>query len=201
MKLTKIYTKTGDGGETSLVGGVRVKKDSVRLEAYGTVDELSSHLGLLGAFINQSATSSSEAMSDAVELLERVQNNLFNLSTYLATDTTQTPVYPSAMLDENEITLLEEAIDQYNAELPMLNSFVIPGGSVAAAQCHVCRTICRRAERRIISLAEKVEDFNPVMIKYVNRLSDYLFILSRKLNITEGIEEKVWKKLAKDKTK
>lgn len=209
MKITKVYTKTGDTGTTSLVGGIRIDKASVRLEAYGTVDELSSHLGLLASMIKG---------TDDAALIERIQNTLFNICSYLATDRTQTPVYASAKLDIEEITILEENIDIIMQTLPTLHSFVLPGGTMAASQCHVCRTVCRRAERRIVALIREIECDSKKLIagentenhnasssdnqdndvlKYINRLSDYLFVLARKININEKEEEKIWKKTCK----
>lgn len=193
MKLTKIYTKTGDKGTTSLVGGIRVSKCCTRLEAYGTIDELSSHIGLLLAHIEQIRTKDSELCTMHYELLQRIQCDLFNIGTYLATDTTQTPIYESAKLNPEEIPAIEHAIDEILPTLPELNSFVLPGGSIAAAQCHVCRTVCRKAERCIIALANEAE-IKPEIIQFVNRLSDYFFVLARKLNIICNTEEKTWKK-------
>ncbi|MBQ0072824.1 MAG: cob(I)yrinic acid a,c-diamide adenosyltransferase [Prevotella sp.] len=188
MKLTKIYTKTGDNGATSLVGGIRIGKDTTRLEAYGTIDELSSHIGLLDALLQQNATD--------MPLLQRIQCSLFNVGTYLATDTTQTPIYDSAKLNPQEITVIEQEIDSILPTLPQLNSFILPGGSTAAAQCHICRTVCRRAERCIIALSRQA-DINPDIIKYINRLSDYFFVLARKINILTNTEEKLWQNTCK----
>ena len=175
MKLTKIYTRTGDSGTTSLVGGERIKKEPT---------------------LNND--------SDAIaicERIERIQNNLFNISTYLATDTATTPVYPSAEFNSSEIIALENDIDTYNQQLPTLDSFILPGGSIPAAQCHVCRTVCRRAERRIVTLIStlptKTTVFNPDIVRYVNRISDYLFVLARKLNFLCNSEEKIWKNSCK----
>lgn len=202
MKLTKIYTRTGDSGTTSLVGGERTPKDSPRIEAYGTIDELSSHLGLLNAFIKKEPTLNNDSDAIAIcERIERIQNNLFNISTYLATDTATTPVYPSAEFNSSEIIALENDIDTYNQQLPTLDSFILPGGSIPAAQCHVCRTVCRRAERRIVALIStlptKTTVFNPDIVRYVNRISDYLFVLARKLNFLCNSEEKIWKNSCK----
>lgn len=182
MRITKVYTKTGDKGTTSLVGGIRVSKASERIEAYGTVDELSSQLGLLAAQIGDG-----ELRDD----VERIQNTLFNVCSYLATDTTQTPVYASAKLDTAETAWLETSVDAIMAELPEKLGFVLPGGTIAAAQAHVCRAVCRRAERRIVALAEKA-DINADVLRYVNRLSDYLFVLAKKLNFIAGRKEKIW---------
>ena len=204
MKLTTIYTKKGDSGTTSLVGGIQTSKDSARLEAYGTADELSSHLGMLHSMIAKELCSSSDydvnnELTQVCHTIEHIQNTLFSVCTYLATDTSQTPVYSSAELNPKEITLLEEQIDAINCSLPQLNSFIIPGGSILASQCHICRTVCRRTERRIVTLvsslqAENKSDFNPDILRYMNRLSDYLFVLCRKLNFLCNIEEKIWQK-------
>ena len=182
MKITKVYTRGGDKGKTSLVGGQRVSKASTRLEAYGTVDELSSHLGLLAAMLPE---------DDDHDMIERIQNCLFNLCTNLATDQDETPLYPSAHLPEGEIALLEQEVDTIMALLPERQGFILPGGTKAAAQAHVCRTVCRRAERRIVALSEEA-NVSPEVQQYVNRLSDYLFVLSKKLNFIAGCSEKLW---------
>jgi cob(I)alamin adenosyltransferase len=187
MKITKVYTRTGDQGETSLVGGVRIKKSDIRLEAYGTVDELSAQLGLL---VSQMKA------NEERDLVIRVQNNLFNVCTHLATDQSQTPLYPSAHLADGEIELLEERIDLIMRELPERQGFVLPGGHPTACQAHVCRTVCRRAERRIAALAE-VAQIAPEMQQYVNRLSDYLFVLAKKINFNENVSEKIWQNVCK----
>ena len=187
MKITKVYTRTGDQGMTSLVGGVRIKKSDIRLEAYGTVDELSAHLGMLVAMMQE---------GDERDLVIRVQNNLFNVCTHLATDQSQTPLYPSAHLAEGEIEILEKRIDELMSQLPERQGFVLPGGVPAACQAHICRTICRRAERRIAALAE-VAQIAPEMEQYVNRLSDYLFVLAKIINFNEGKSEIVWQNVCK----
>jgi len=184
VKLTKIYTRRGDQGMTSLVGGVRIKKTDVRLEAYGTVDELNSHVGLLASMIQP---------GDERDMLIRIQNNLFVVGTHLATDQSQTPLYDSARLPEGETELLEQRIDAINAELPEPQGFVLPGGTPAAAQCHVCRTVCRRAERRIDALAEQATVGSEI-VQFVNRLSDYLFVLAKKINFNAGQSEIIWQK-------
>ena len=184
MKIIKVYTRRGDKGMTDLVGGVRISKTDVRLEAYGTVDELSSHLGLLAAM-----------MPDGDELgsmVIRIQNNLFNVCTHLATDQSQTPLYPSAHLPEGETEYLEKCIDDLNGRLPERQGFILPGGTPPAAQCHVCRTVCRRAERRIDALAEKAV-VAPEIMGYVNRLSDLLFVMAKVINHNAGRSEIVWK--------
>jgi len=185
--ITKVYTRTGDKGMTSLVGGVRIKKSDVRLEAYGTVDELSSHLGLLVSMLPEGEDRDS---------IIRVQNNLFNVCTHLATDQSRTPLYPSAHLAEGEIAFLESKVDEIMAFLPERQGFVLPGGCQAAAQCHVARTVCRRAERRIAALAE-VATVGEEMQQYVNRLSDYLFVLAKKINFNSHVDEIIWQNACK----
>ena len=185
MKLTKIYTRTGDKGMTSLVGGVRIKKSDIRLEAYGTIDELCSHIGLLVAHLNED--------DDDRQFLIRIQSNLFIVGSHLATDQSKTPLYPSAILPEGETEQLEQRVDEILALLPEPQGFILPGGTVDAAQCHVCRTVCRRAERRIDALAE-LATVGPEIVKFVNRLSDYLFVLAKKINFNAGQQEIIWQK-------
>ena len=187
MKITKVYTRTGDQGETSLVGGVRIKKSHIRLEAYGTVDELSAHLGMLVSMMKQ---------DEERDFIIRVQNNLFNVCTHLATDQSQTPLYPSAHLADGEIASIEQRIDSLMKQLPERQGFVLPGGVPAACQAHICRTVCRRAERRIAALAEEAQ-IAPEMQQYVNRLSDYLFVLAKIINFNEGKSEIVWQNVCK----
>ena len=188
MKITKVYTRTGDNGTTDLVGGVRIKKSDVRLDAYGTIDELSAHIGLLLALL--------PADYSERELLIGVQNNLFNIGTHLATDQSQTPLYASARLPEGATALLEQRIDQINGELPEPQGFVLPGGTHAAAQAHVCRTVCRRAERHIDALAEKAVVGSEI-VQYVNRLSDYLFVLAKKINFNCNCPEIIWQNICR----
>jgi len=187
MKITKVYTRGGDKGKTSLVGGQRVSKACIRLEAYGTIDELSAHLGLLAAELPEGH----EQM-----MVERIQNCLFNVCTNLATDQSKTPLYPSAHLPEGEISLLEQEVDTIMHELPEAQGFILPGGTREAAQAHVCRTVCRRAERRIVALSEEA-DVSPEVQQYINRLSDYLFVLAKKLNFIAGKQEKIWQNACK----
>lgn len=187
MKVTKVYTKTGDKGMTSLVGGVKVSKTDVRIEAYGTVDELSSQLGLLVSLMKDGA---------GRDFVQDIQRSLFTLSSYLATDMERTPLAPSFTLDSAEVEKLETEIDRILAEIPQQTSFILPGGSHEAAQAHVCRTVCRRAERRILALNE-VSALDPTALQYMNRLSDYLFVLARKLNFIDGVREKTWNKTCK----
>ncbi len=178
---TKIYTKTGDQGETSLFGGKRLPKNHWRIEAYGTVDELNSFLGLLRDTIEPDGVK---------ELLGVVQNQLFNIGSNLAMDPDKSFDLPQ--VEDLHITQLEKAIDQMNSELPELKNFILPGGHPVVSYCHIARCVCRRAERRLVavSLEEKVD---PIMIKYLNRLSDYLFVLARKLGKDVGAAEVIWK--------
>lgn len=180
----KIYTKTGDDGTTGLVGGSRVKKNDVRLEAYGTVDELNAAIGFLRSTV---------IPFDVAELLIQVQNKLFNIGSRLASDEKGDSYTANLAISEENIKVLENAIDAYESKLPELTHFILPGGDVAVAQCHVARTICRRAERRILEFAEH-STVQEEMIKYVNRLSDFLFVLSRKLSFDKNIIEVGWKK-------
>ncbi|MDO4309812.1 MAG: cob(I)yrinic acid a,c-diamide adenosyltransferase [Prevotella sp.] len=189
MKITKVYTKTGDNGTTSLVGGIRIGKADIRLEAYGTVDELNSHLGLLAALLP--ADDNNLPDSDDRRTIEQIQSILFNVGTHLATDLSQTPLYPSARLPEGATKQLEEEIDRTLSLLPEAQGFVLPGGTPAAAQAHVCRTVCRRAERRVVALAAEAEVGLEIQT-YLNRLSDYLFVLAKKLNFIAGESEKMW---------
>ena len=182
MKITKVYTRKGDQGMTSLVGGKRVSKSNVRIEAYGTVDELSAHIGLLIAQLPE---------GHEKEVLLRIQNNLFNVCTNLATDQEDTPLYPSAYLPEGETEFLECEVDQIMKELPEAQGFILAGGTCEAAQAHVCGTICRRTERRIVALAD-VAIVSPEIQGYINRLSDYFFVLAKKLNFLAGKSEKIW---------
>ncbi|MDO4214528.1 MAG: cob(I)yrinic acid a,c-diamide adenosyltransferase [Bacteroidales bacterium] len=183
----KIYTKTGDEGMTSLVGGERVSKTHIRVESYGTIDELNSHIGLLTAHVEELLP----ADDPDVILLEAVQNHLFVVGSYLATNQENRELREKAILTPNAVEMLEKAIDRIQDTLPPFRAFLLPGGGVAASQAHVCRTVCRRAERVILALSQEAE-VNDLVRQYVNRLSDYLFILARKLNIVAGKEEKKW---------
>ena len=187
MKITKVYTRHGDQGKTSLVGGQRVSKASKRLEAYGTVDELSSNLGLLAAMLKEGYE---------YEIIIRIQNCLFNVCTNLATNQDETPLYPSAHLPEGEIAFLEREVDAIMDMLPERQGFILPGGTREAAQAHVCRTVCRRAERCIVALSEEAT-VSPEVQQYVNRLSDYLFVLAKKLNFIVGKSEKTWQNVCR----
>ncbi|PCI19560.1 MAG: ATP:cob(I)alamin adenosyltransferase [Piscirickettsiaceae bacterium] len=176
-RLSKIYTRTGDSGTTGLGDGSRVDKDCLRVDAYGTVDELNSQIGLVIAL----------GVDDKIsEQLLDIQHDLFDLGSELCV-----PGY-SAINDVN-IDALESILDKHNADLPPLKEFILPGGNLAAATCHVARTVCRRAERIVVSLARD-EDINPPVIKYLNRLSDLLFVLCRVLARQDGQSEILWDK-------
>lgn len=185
---SKVYTLTGDKGTTSLVGGQRVDKDNMRVEAYGTVDELNSHIGVLASLLHGSGDEATTG------LIFKIQNRLFNLGAYLATETSDetSPVYG---LNDDDVLAIEARIDEMDASLPPMKSFILPGGCHEAAQCDVCRTVARRAERRVITLARNAA-VNPLAKRYLNRLSDYFFILSRFLNKENHFDEIFWDKNA-----
>ena len=177
----KVYTKTGDAGTTSLVGGKRVPKDCARLESYGTVDELNAHVGLLLTYVSENQDR---------ECLISIQNRLFVVGAQLATEA---PNVPSSVITDDDVTNLENNIDKAGEGLPKWRGFTLPGGCREAAIAHVCRTVCRRAERRILTLnfEEKVD---PQLLKYINRLSDYFYVLALRLNFLHGTEEILWQK-------
>lgn len=181
---SQLYTRTGDQGTTSLVGGERVKKNSVRLEAYGTIDELSSCLG--------NVASDPDCDAEVKGQIHEIQNELFNIGGYLATAPAE-GTEPECITAEARIPVLEGWIDALDEQTPKIRAFVLPGGCSGASKAHVARTVCRRAERRILDLTE-YEYVDPAVTKYINRLSDYLFIAARYLNFIRGEEEVVWKK-------
>lgn len=176
----KIYTRTGDDGSTSLFSGERVAKDALRVEAYGTVDELNSHLGLARA-------SAPQALVE--EYLVKLQNQLFVVGADLAT-TAGSMRSRIVRIEERDVLWLEQEIDRMTAELPPLRSFVLPGGTISAANVHVARTICRRAERQVIELSRE-ETLGAILV-YLNRLSDFLFTLARYENFLAGVSEEKW---------
>ena len=174
-RLSKIYTRTGDDGTTGLGDGSRVEKDSLRVETFGTVDELNSIIGLVLA----------SAVNDAVrDCLTRTQHELFDLGGELCI-----PGY--TLIPETCVDQLEADLDLFNEDLPPLKDFILPGGSEPAARCHLARTVCRRAERLMVSLA-KIEDINKVSLRYLNRLSDLLFVIARVLARANGGSEVLW---------
>lgn len=178
-----LYTKTGDKGTTGLIGGTRVSKSDVRLEAYGTVDELNAQIGVL---ISLGLTDEHAAF------LQHMQNLLFAVGSNLATDTDKTDYKVASVIKDEYITAVEKEIDRLDESLTPLQQFLIPGGSHKSAQCHVCRTIARRAERKIIAVSESYPVDNNVVV-YINRLSDYFFVLSRTLLKDDNIKEIYWK--------
>lgn len=178
----KIYTKTGDQGSTSLFGGKRVSKADLRIETYGTVDELNSFLGLVR---------DQEINLKRKDELVEVQDRLFTIGSILAAEPGNTKV-KTPLLKEDDVSFLENRIDEMEGKLPPLRSFVLPGGHASVSHCHVTRTVCRRAERICISLSQH-EVIDPLIIKYLNRLSDYLFVLSRKMAQELEAEETPWK--------
>jgi cob(I)alamin adenosyltransferase len=183
IALNRIYTKTGDTGETHLAGGQRVPKDSLRIECYGTVDELN-------AFVGMACVSAAEAVPELARILRRVQHELFNLGSILATRPQD--VHPKqARITGEEIAQLEREIDRMNGDLVPLRSFVLPGGSRLNTELHACRTICRRAERLAVSLSRE-EEIPAEAIQYLNRLSDAFFVWSRWANRKLGVAEVLW---------
>jgi cob(I)alamin adenosyltransferase len=186
IALNRIYTKTGDQGQTHLAGGQRVAKDSARIECYGTVDELNAFVGM-AAF---SASSASESVPALGPILRRVQHELFNLGSVLATRPED--LHPKqARVTAAEVHQLEVEIDRMNADLSPLRSFVLPGGTRLNTELHACRTICRRAERLAVTL-EREEKIPPETIQYLNRLSDAFFVWSRWVNHVLGVPEVLW---------
>jgi cob(I)alamin adenosyltransferase len=178
----KIYTKTGDKGQTSLLGGSRVAKSHPRIEAYGTIDELNSYIGLLR---------DQPANENRKDLLKEIQDRLFTIGANLAAEPDRNKKQlPDLVLAD--IELLEKAMDTMDTQLPELRSFVLPGGHQSVSFCHIARTVCRRSERLVIALATETEVAD-IIIQYLNRLSDYLFVLSRKITQEVGAEEVSWK--------
>lgn len=178
----KIYTKTGDQGETSLLGGTRLPKHHIRIEAYGNVDELNSWIGLLRDCLTKE--------SDKLFLIE-IQDRLFTLGSQLAADPEKNKMKLPELI-EQDVTTLEMAIDKMDETLPPMKNFILPGGHVTVSNCHIARCVCRRTERSVLKLAEneKVEEIN---YRYLNRLSDYLFMLGRNLSMELGAQEITWK--------
>ena len=183
IALNRIYTKAGDKGQTSLAGGQRIAKDARRIECYGTVDELN-------AFTGMACVSAQEALPSLAIILKRVQHELFNLGSILATRPEN--VHPKQpRVTAAEVRQLEREIDEMNEHLPALRSFVLPGGSRLNTELHACRTICRRAERIAVTLARE-EDTPPEIVQYLNRLSDAFFVWSRWANQQLGVPEVLW---------
>ena len=178
MKKSNVYTRKGDTGTTGLVGGQRISKSHSRLEAYGTMDELNSFIGLLLTYLTD---------EEDRRLVLHIQNDLFAVGCELATiDRT-----PKHAIEQADVERLEQAIDEIDAICGGWRGFILPGGTRGAAVCHICRTVCRRLERRIHAIDDGIPT-DPVLCQYVNRLSDYLFVLSKKINKLAGVEENIW---------
>ena len=181
---TKIYTKTGDKGKTSLIGGTKVPKSHLRIESYGTIDELNSFIGLLGDHIKY---------KHGKTILKEIQDRLFTIGSSLACDPGKKPLMKIPDLKEEDVLLLEKEIDTMTETLPPMKSFILPGGHVAVSTAHIARCVCRRAERVCVNMLENKLYIDPLIIKYLNRLSDYFFILARYTSHQLKIPETPWK--------
>lgn len=180
----KIYTKTGDLGKTSLIGGTKVPKSHLRIESYGTVDELNAYIGLVSDMITD---------EESKIILKEIQDRLFTIGSSLACDPDKEPLMKIPDLKEQDIELLEKEIDKMNEVLPTMKFFVLPGGHPAVSTAHVARCVCRRTERLCVNMQEHELFVDPLVIKYINRLSDYLFVLSRYIGHLLQVEEIPWK--------
>jgi cob(I)alamin adenosyltransferase len=180
----KIYTKTGDKGTTSLIGGTKISKAHIRIETYGTVDELNSWIGLVNDQLKHKHSN---------KILKEIQDRLFTIGSSLACDPEKEPKLKLPDLNETDIELLEKEIDRMNEKMPPMNSFILPGGHVAVSSAHVARCVCRRCERLCVSLQEQKMFVDPLIIKYLNRLSDYLFVLARFIGQKLKAKEIPWK--------
>jgi cob(I)alamin adenosyltransferase len=180
----KIYTKAGDLGKTSLIGGTRVPKSHIRIESYGTVDELNSFVGLLSDLVTDASIK---------VILKEVQDRLFTVGSSLACDPDKEPHLKIPDLNEADITYLEEQIDWMNTQLEPMKSFILPGGHQAISTAHIARCVCRRAERWCVNLQEESLFVEPMVIQYLNRLSDYLFVLARYIGHLNGVPDQPWK--------
>lgn len=189
MSSPKIYTRTGDQGKTSLIGGTRVSKGHLRLETYGTIDELNSSIGVVLATMDQP-----EPYLSLKPFLERVQSDLFDIGSHLACEDANLRA-KLPLIHEAHVAELEAKMDAFSASLPALKNFILPGGCPAAAHAHVARCVCRRAERLCVALSESLtdgSDVEPLIIRYLNRLSDFLFVLARTLNWDAKTDEVLW---------
>ncbi len=180
----KIYTKTGDQGRTSLIGGTKVPKSHIRIEAYGTVDELNSYIGLLIDHLQH---------SHSKQVLNTIQDRLFTIGSSLACDPDKEPRMKIPDLKEDDVVVLEKEIDKMNETLPVMKSFILPGGHLSISTAHIARCICRRAERCCVHMQQQDLFVEPLVIKYLNRLSDYLFVLARYTGHNLHIAEIPWK--------
>jgi len=180
----KIYTKTGDKGKTSLIGGTKVLKSHLRIDSYGTIDELNAHIGLL---------TDMQQHQEITTVLREVQDRLFTVGSSLACDPEKEPGFKIPDLKESDVEYLEKEIDRMNETLEPMRFFVLPGGHLAASQAHVARCVCRRAERACVDLREAGEYVDDLVIKYINRLSDYLFVVSRYITKLANVAEIPWR--------
>jgi len=180
----KIYTKTGDKGTTSLIGGTKVSKAHLRIESYGTVDELNSYIGLCKDLLTDDA---------GKKILLEVQDRLFTIGSSLACDPVKEPKMKIPDLKETDVELLEKEIDRMNETIPPMKNFILPGGHPALSHLHIARCVCRRAERCCVRLEAEDQEVENIIIKYLNRLSDYLFVLSRYTGHQMNLEEIPWK--------
>jgi cob(I)alamin adenosyltransferase len=182
--MSKIYTKTGDKGTTSLIGGTKVPKSHLRIEAYGTVDELNSYIGLCKDLLSDKKSQ---------EILQEVQDRLFTIGSSLACDPIKEPKVRIPDLKEADVMLLEKEMDRMNETVPPMKSFILPGGHITLSHLHIARCVCRRAERCCVRLELESLEVEPLIIKYINRLSDYLFVLSRYIGHVAKVKEIPWK--------
>lgn len=180
----KIYTKTGDAGKTSLIGGTKVAKSHIRIESYGTVDELNSYIGLIADSITHTHSKT---------VLKEIQDRLFTIGSSLACDDEKEPLMKLPDLKESDVLLLESEIDSMNEVLPEMKNFILPGGHAAVSTTHITRCVCRRAERICVAMQEAELFIDALVIKYLNRLSDYLFVLARYIGHLLKVEEIAWK--------
>ncbi len=180
----KIYTKTGDKGKTSLIGGTKILKSDLRIEAYGTVDELNSYIGLVNDYCTD---------AHSKNILKEIQDRLFTIGSSLACDPQKETKLHIPDFHETDITLLEKEMDTMNETLPEMKHFILPGGHPAVSITHIARCVCRRAERCCVNLKERDGSLEPLIIKYLNRLSDYLFVLSRYIGMKNNATEIIWK--------
>lgn len=186
-RLTKIYTRTGDDGTTGLGGGQRVGKDAPRIEAYGTVDELNSAIGVACAL---------QVDGELHEMCVKIQNDLFDLGSDLCVLEEDKKKYKIRTIEEAQVARLEKWIDKLQESLKPLENFILPGGSAGAAQLHVCRTVCRRAERDVLKL-KRIEEIGPNAFQYLNRLSDLFFVMARYENLKKGVADILWDQKAR----
>ncbi|MCE3282151.1 MAG: cob(I)yrinic acid a,c-diamide adenosyltransferase [Chitinophagaceae bacterium] len=181
---TKIYTRTGDAGKTSLIGGTKVPKSHIRIDSYGTIDELNSFIGMVRDQLDDNASR---------DVLKEIQDRLFTIGSSLACDPEKEPLMKIPDLKDVDVTFLEREIDRMNETLPDMKNFILPGGHLAASTAHVARCVCRRAERICVAMDEVDEAVDPLILKYLNRLSDYLFVLARYAGHRLNAEEIAWR--------